>query len=166
MVRFPCSGIFASPTAVQILFNRLLLQSNDISFVAQLSFFKRSMGKRHRPMRRIFSENGNLTHHSERLAGTKKNEGGTNNWNDHKSVVTLWLVVLFALWVVLTTALAVTARHSKSRKTLQPPAAIALESYSWPPYRSTYSRACRRVHNHICGEIPHDPDAHIQLARV
>jgi len=117
-------------------------------------------------MKSIFSENGNLTPHSESLAGGKKGEGGKNNWNDHKSVVTLWLVVLFALWVVLTTALAVTARHSKSRKTLQPPAAIALESYSWPPYRSTYSRACRRVHNHICGEIPHDPDAHIQLARV
>jgi hypothetical protein len=48
-------------------------------------------------------------------------------------MVTLWLVLLFALWVVLTTALAVTARHSKSRKTLQPPAAIALESYSLSP---------------------------------
>jgi hypothetical protein len=35
-------------------------------------------------------------------------------------MVTLWLVVLFALWVVLTTALALTARHSKSRETLQP----------------------------------------------
>jgi len=44
MVRFPCSGIFASTIAVQILFNRLLLQSNDISFVAQLSFFKLSTG--------------------------------------------------------------------------------------------------------------------------
>jgi hypothetical protein len=45
MVRFPCSGIFASPTAVQILFNRLLLQSNDISFVVELFFFKLSTGK-------------------------------------------------------------------------------------------------------------------------
>ena len=88
------------------------------------------------------SENGNLTPHSESLAGSKKSEGGKNNWNDHKSMVTLWLVLLFALWVVLTTALAVTARHSKSKKTVQPPAAIALESYSWPPYGSTYSRAC------------------------
>ena len=92
-------------------------------------------------MKSIFSENGNLTPHCESLAGSKKSEGGKNNWNDHKSVVTLWLVVFFTLWVVLTTALAVTARHSKSRKTLQPPAAIALESYSWPPYLSTYSRA-------------------------
>ena len=38
MLRFPCSGIFASTIAVRTLFNRLLLQSNDISFVAQLSF--------------------------------------------------------------------------------------------------------------------------------
>jgi hypothetical protein len=44
MFRFLCSGIFASTIAVQILFNRLLLQSNDISFVAQLSFFKLSTG--------------------------------------------------------------------------------------------------------------------------
>ena len=72
-------------------------------------------------MKSIFSENGNLTPHSECLAGSKKSEGGKNNWNDHKSMVTLWLVVLFALWVVLTTALALTARHSESRKTLQPP---------------------------------------------
>jgi len=49
MFRFLCSGIFASTIAVQILFNRLLLQSNDISFVAQLSFFKLSTGKRHWP---------------------------------------------------------------------------------------------------------------------
>ena len=40
----------------------------------------------------------------------------------HKSMVTVWLVVLLALWVVLTTALAVIGRHSKSRKkTPQPP---------------------------------------------
>ena len=45
MVRFPCSGIFASPTAVQILFNRLLLRSNDISFVAQLSLFQTLYGR-------------------------------------------------------------------------------------------------------------------------
>ena len=45
MVRFPCSGIFASTIAVRILFNRLLLQSNDISFVAQLSFFQTLYGK-------------------------------------------------------------------------------------------------------------------------
>jgi hypothetical protein len=77
-------------------------------------------------MKSIFSENGNLTSHSECLAGRKKNEGGENNFNDHKSMVTLWLVVLFALWVVLTTALAVTARHSKSRKTLQPPVIAAV----------------------------------------
>jgi len=91
-------------------------------------------------MKSIFSKNGNLTPHSESLPGARKKEGGKNNRNDHKSLVTLWLVVLFALWVVLTTALAATARHSKSRKTLQPPAAIALESYSWPPYLSTYSQ--------------------------
>ena len=86
------------------------------------------MGKRHCPMKHIFPENENFTHHSESLAGRKKNDGGTNNWNDHKSVVTLRLFVLFALWVVLTTALAVTAGHSKSRKTLQPPviAAVAI----------------------------------------
>jgi hypothetical protein len=41
-------------------------------------------------------------------------------------MVTIWLVVLFALWVVLTTALALTARHSKSRKTLQPPVIAAV----------------------------------------
>jgi len=93
-------------------------------------------------MKSTFSENGNLTTHSESLAGSKKSEGGKNNWNDHKSMVTLWLVLLFALWVVLTTALAVTASHTKSRKTLQPPAGIALESYLRPPYLSTYSRAC------------------------
>ena len=40
MFRFLCSGIFASTIAVQILFNRLLLQSNDISSIAQLSFFQ------------------------------------------------------------------------------------------------------------------------------
>lgn len=40
MFRFPCSGIFASTIAVRILFNRLLLQNNDISFVAQLSSFQ------------------------------------------------------------------------------------------------------------------------------
>ena len=45
MFRFLCSGIFASTIAVQILFNRLLLQSNDISFVAQLSFFQTLYGK-------------------------------------------------------------------------------------------------------------------------
>ena len=120
-------GIFASTIAVQLLFNRLLLQSNDISFVAQLSFFELSTGKRHCPMKSIFSENGNLTPRSESLAGSKS-EGDENNLNDHKSMVTLWLVVLFALWVVLTTALAVTARHSKSRKTLEPPviAAVAI----------------------------------------
>ena len=68
-------------------------------------------------MRSIFSENGNLKPYSDKLAG-----------KSHKSMITLWLVVLFALWVVLTTALAVTARHSKSRKTLQPPviAAVAI----------------------------------------
>jgi hypothetical protein len=77
-------------------------------------------------MKCIFSEKGNLTPHSESLAGSKNSKGGKNNWNDHKSVVTLWLVVLFALWVVLTTALAVTARHGKSRKTLQPPVIVAL----------------------------------------
>jgi hypothetical protein len=77
-------------------------------------------------MKHIFPENENLTHHSESLAGSKKNEGGKVNWNDHKSVVTLWLVVLFALWVVLTTALAVTAGHSKSRKILQPPVIAAV----------------------------------------
>ena len=78
-------------------------------------------------MKHIFPENENLTHHSESLAGSKS-EGDENNLNDHKSMVTLWLVVLFALWVVLTTALAVTARHSKSRKTLEPPviAAVAI----------------------------------------
>ena len=83
-------------------------------------------------MKSIFSENGNLTPHSESLAGGKKGEGGKNNWNDHKSVVTLWLVVLFALWVVLTTALAVTARHSKSRKTLQPPARLSEWGVKFP----------------------------------
>ena len=79
-------------------------------------------------MKSIFSENGNLTPHSESLAGSKKSEGGKKNWNDHKSLVTLWLVVLVALWVVLTTALVVTVGHSKSRKTLQPPviAAVAI----------------------------------------
>jgi hypothetical protein len=82
-------------------------------------------------MKSIFSENGNLTPTLKASLAAKKKEGGKNNRNDHKSLVTLWLVVLFALWVVLTTALAATARHSKSRKTLQPPAAIALESYSW-----------------------------------
>ena len=78
-------------------------------------------------MKSIFSENGNLTPHFESLAGGKS-EGGKKNWNDHKRLVTLWLVVLVALWVVLTTALAVTAGHSKSRKTLQPPviAAVAI----------------------------------------
>ena len=45
MFRFLCSGIFASTIAVQILFNRLLLQSNDISFVAQLSFLQTHYGK-------------------------------------------------------------------------------------------------------------------------
>jgi len=45
MFRFPCSGIFASTIAVHILFNRLLLQSNDISFVAQLSLPKTLHGK-------------------------------------------------------------------------------------------------------------------------
>jgi hypothetical protein len=78
-------------------------------------------------MKSIFSENGNLTPHPESLAGSKKSEGDKNNWNDHKSMVTLWLVVLFALWVVLTAALAVTARRIKTRKTLQPPA-IAVRS--------------------------------------
>ena len=39
---------------------------------------------------------------------------------DHRSMVTVWLVLLFALWVVLTTALAVIGRHSKSKKTPQP----------------------------------------------
>ena len=77
-------------------------------------------------MKNIFSENGNLTPHSESLAGSTKSEGDKNNRNDHKSMVTLWLVLLFALWVVLTTALAVTARHSKSRKTLQPPVIAAV----------------------------------------
>jgi len=77
-------------------------------------------------MKSIFSENGNLTPRSERLAGRKKSEGDKNKWNDHKSMVTLWLVVLFALWIVLTTALAVTARHNKSRKTLQPPVIAAV----------------------------------------
>ena len=77
-------------------------------------------------MKNIFSENGNLTPHSESLAGSSKSERGKNNWNDHKNLVTLWLVVLFALWVVLTTALALTARHSKSRKTLQPPVIAAV----------------------------------------
>jgi hypothetical protein len=69
----------------------------------------------------------NLTPRSETLAGTEKSEGGKNNW-DHKSMVTVWLVLLFALWVVLTTALAVIGRHSKSRKTPQPPviAAVAI----------------------------------------
>ena len=68
-------------------------------------------------MKSIFSENGNPTSHYVSLAGSKKGEGGKNNWNDHKSMVTLWLVVLFALWIILTTALALTARHTKSRKT-------------------------------------------------
>ena len=77
-------------------------------------------------MKNIFSENGNLTPRSESLAGSKKSEGGKNNRNDHKSLVNFWLVVLFALWVVLTTALALTARHSKSRKTLQPPVIAAV----------------------------------------
>jgi hypothetical protein len=77
-------------------------------------------------MKSIFSENGNLTPHSERLAGSKKSEGGKNNWNDHKSMVTVWLVLLLALWVVLTTALAVIGRHSKSRKTPQPPVLAAV----------------------------------------
>jgi Trk-type K+ transport system membrane component len=79
-------------------------------------------------MKSIFSENGNFRPHSVNLPGSKKREGGQKGWSDHKSMVTLWLVVLFALWVVLTTALAVTARHSKSRKTLQPPviAAVAI----------------------------------------
>ena len=77
-------------------------------------------------MKSIFSENGNFTPHSESLAGRKKGEGGKNKWNDHQSMVTLWLVVLFALWVILTTALALTARHSKSRKTVQPPVIAAM----------------------------------------
>ena len=38
MFRFPCSGIFVSTIALRMLFDRLLLQSNDISFVAQLFF--------------------------------------------------------------------------------------------------------------------------------
>src|SRR5215469_8171652 len=66
-------------------------------------------------MRSIF------TTHSVNLSGSKRSDGGQKDRNDHKSMVTLWLVVLFALWVVLTTALAVTARNSKSRKTLPPP---------------------------------------------
>ena len=78
-------------------------------------------------MKSIFSENGNPTSHYVSLAGSKKGEGGKNNWNDHKSMVTLWLVVLFALWIILTTALALTARHTKSRKTLQPPVIAAAE---------------------------------------
>jgi hypothetical protein len=45
MLRFPCSGVFASTIAVSIPFNRRLLQSNDISFVAQLSFFQTLYGK-------------------------------------------------------------------------------------------------------------------------
>ena len=79
-------------------------------------------------MKSIFSENGNFTPHSESLVGSKKSAGGKNNWNDHKSMVTGWLVLLFVLWVVLTTALAVIGRHSKSRKTPQPPviAAVAI----------------------------------------
>ena len=77
-------------------------------------------------MKSIFSENGNLTPHSESLAGSTKSEGDKNNRNAHKRMVTIWLVVLFALWVVLTTALALTARHSKSRKTLQPPVIAAV----------------------------------------
>ena len=45
MLRFPCSGIFASTITVRTFFNRLLLQSNDISFVAQLSFLQTLYGK-------------------------------------------------------------------------------------------------------------------------
>ena len=45
MLRFPCLGIFASTIAVRTFFNRLLLQSNDISFVAQLSFLQTLYGK-------------------------------------------------------------------------------------------------------------------------
>jgi len=92
-------------------------------------------------MKSIFFENENLTP-SERLAGSKKSEGGKNNWSDHKSMVTVWLIVLFALWVVLTTALAVTAGHSKSRKTLQPPV-IAARSYSLTP--QTYIRKMLQI---------------------
>ena len=77
-------------------------------------------------MKSIFSEDGNPTPRSESLAGRKKREGGKNKGNDHKSMITLWLVLLFALWVVLTTALAVTTRHSKSRNTLQPPVIAAV----------------------------------------
>ena len=83
-------------------------------------------------MKSIISENGNLTPHSESLAGRKKSDVGKKNWNDHKSTVTRWLVVLFALWVVLTMALAVTARHSKSRKTLQPPVRAAVVIFLTP----------------------------------
>ena len=61
---------------------------------------------------------------SEGIAASENSEGGKNNWNDHKSMVTVWLLLLFALWVVLTTALAVIARHGEGRKT-QPPSVIA-----------------------------------------
>ena len=75
-------------------------------------------------MKNIFSDDGNLTPPSEGIAASENSEGGKNNWNDHKSMVTVWLLLLFALWVVLTTALAVIARHGEDRKT-QPPSVIA-----------------------------------------
>jgi hypothetical protein len=85
-------------------------------------------------MKSISSENGNLTPQTEGLAGRKKSEGGNNNWNDHKSMVTLWLIVLFALWVVLTTALAVAASHRKIGRLYSPRlATITPARYFWSP---------------------------------
>jgi hypothetical protein len=39
MFRFPCMGIFASTIAARIPVNRLLLQSDDISFVCSPTIF-------------------------------------------------------------------------------------------------------------------------------
>jgi hypothetical protein len=65
----------------------------------------------------------------------------------HKSMVTVWLVLLFALWVVLTTALAVIARHGKSRKTLQPPVIVRM-ACSFPNYRASF--LCRTARSLAC----------------
>jgi hypothetical protein len=75
----------------------------------------------------------NLTPRSETLAGSEKREGGKNNWNDHKRTITVWLVFLFALWVILTTVVAVIGRHSKSRKTSQPPVIAAVAKFDPEP---------------------------------
>jgi hypothetical protein len=58
----------------------------------------------------------------------------------HKSMITVWLVLLFALWIVLTAALAVIGRHGKSRKTPQPPVIAAVTKFDPKPK----SEECRK----------------------